>query len=60
MDWDVTSEVDDFINDGVENYEWMIRDYKYPVWQFYSHHLFYQSNANNDYPARLFVWFNPP
>ncbi|MFW6122474.1 MAG: DNRLRE domain-containing protein [Petrotogales bacterium] len=59
VDWNVTSEVDDFIKGGVENYGWMIRDYKDPVWQ-YSHHYYYQSNANNDHPPRLFVWFNPP
>lgn len=59
VDWNVTYEVYDFIDGGVENYGWMIRDYKDSVWQ-YSHHYYYSSNANNNFPPRLFVWFNPP
>jgi len=56
IDWDVTSEIDDFINGGVENYGWMIRDYMDPL-QFYCHHYYYTSNAADLHP-RLFIWFN--
>lgn len=59
VDWNVSAEVDDFINGRVENYGWMIRDYKDPV-DYNCYHWYYSSNANNDYPPRLFVWFNPP
>jgi hypothetical protein len=58
VDWNVTSEVDDFINHGAVNHGWMIRDYKDPVGQ-YSHHYYYSSNAPGFHP-RLFIWFNPP
>jgi hypothetical protein len=58
--WDVTSEVDDFVNNGAKNYGWMIRDYKEP-WgganipqQYY-----WLSEAKNFHP-KLIVCFNPP
>jgi len=59
VEWNVTSEVDDFINGGFENNGWMIRDYKNPV-EYNCYHWYYSSDANNDYPPRLFVWFNTP
>jgi len=59
VEWNVTSEVDDFINGGFENNGWMIRDYKNPV-EYNCNHWYYSSDANNDYSPRLFVWFNSP
>jgi hypothetical protein len=57
VEWNVTSEVDDFINGGFENHGWMIRDYKNPV-QYNCNHWYYSLDSNNDYPPRLFVWIN--
>jgi len=59
VNWNVTSEVNDFINDGDMNYGWMLRDNK-PFSNHNINHFYYSSNANNDRPPRLFVWFNPP
>jgi hypothetical protein len=56
VDWNVTLEVNAFVNGGVQNHGWMIRDDKDPVWQ-YCHHYYYSSNAGDRLP-RLFVWFN--
>jgi hypothetical protein len=58
VDWNVTSEVNAFVNGGVQNHGWMIRDDKDPVWQ-YCHHHYYSSDAGDRLP-RLFVWFNSP
>jgi hypothetical protein len=59
VNWNVTSEVNDFLNGGDMNYGWLLRDYKahstHNIDQYY-----YSSNANNEFPPRLFVWFNPP
>jgi hypothetical protein len=58
VNWNVTSEVNDFINGGYMNYGWMLRDYK----AFTTHNInqyYYSSNADNLHP-RLFVWFNSP
>ena len=60
VDWDVTAEVDDFINSGVNNYGWMIRDYKSP-WggPNIPQQLYYSSNAVDLHPM-LFIEFTPP
>jgi hypothetical protein len=58
VDWNVTTEVNDFINGGDMNYGWMIRDNK----PYSSHNIneyYYSSNAANHNP-RLFIWFNIP
>ncbi len=59
VEWNITSEVDDFINGGFENHGWMIRDYKNPV-QYNCNHWYYSLDSNNDYPPRLFIWINTP
>jgi hypothetical protein len=58
VDWNVTTEVNDFINGGDMNYGWMLRDNK----PYSSHNIneyYNSSNAANHHP-RLFIWFNIP
>jgi hypothetical protein len=58
VDWNVTAEVNDFINGGDMNYGWMIRDNK-PYSPHNINEYYYSSNAANHHP-RLFIWFNIP
>jgi len=59
VEWNVTAEVDAHLNSGVENYGWMIRDFKNHL-EYSCYHWYYSYDAYNDYPPRLFVWYNPP
>ena len=58
VDWNVTAEVNDFINGGDMNYGWMIRDNK-PYSPHNINEYYYSSNAADHHP-RLFIWFNIP
>ncbi|HUT00754.1 MAG TPA: DNRLRE domain-containing protein, partial [Candidatus Thermoplasmatota archaeon] len=60
VNWNVTSEVDDFINSGDDNYGWMIRDYKAP-WGGVNipQQYYYTSNAVDLHPA-LVIEINLP
>ena len=60
VDWDVTSEVNDFVNGGDENYGWMIRDYKAPWGGVNIPQQYYYSSNANDFHPRLFIWLNIP
>ncbi len=60
VDWDVTSEVNDFVNNGDENYGWMIRDYKDPWGTFDIPQQYYYSSDAADFHPMLFIGFNPP
>ena len=59
IDWNVSSEVNDFINGGDINYGWLIRDNK-PYSTHNINEFYYSSDANNGFPPRLFVWFDNP
>ena len=60
VDWDVTSEVDDFINGGDDNYGWMVRDYKAPWGGFNIPQQYYYSSDAADLHPKLFIGFNSP
>jgi hypothetical protein len=60
ISWDVTSEVDDFINGGEKNYGWMIRDYKSPWGHSNIPQQYYYSSNADDFHPKLLVGFHSP
>jgi hypothetical protein len=58
VNWNVTSEVDDFINHGAVNNGWMLRDNK-PYSTHNINECYYSSDAAGHHP-RLFIWFDSP
>jgi hypothetical protein len=58
VNWNVTSEVDDFINHGAVNNGWMLRDNK-PYSTHNINECYYSSDAASHHP-RLFIWFDSP
>jgi hypothetical protein len=60
VNWNVTSEVDDFINSGDDNYGWMIRDYKAPWGSFNIPQQYYYTSNAVDLSPKLLIEINLP
>jgi len=59
INWNVTSEVNDFIYGGDTNNGWMLRDIDDYMTENINQN-YYSKNAGNFRHPRLYVWYNPP